>query len=276
MHWLVEPFQYTFMQHGLLAAVLIGLVCAMIGVYVVLRGMAFIGDAMAHAALPGIAFAYFRGWNLYAGAVAAGVLTALGIAVLTRRRGVREDTAIGILFSGMFALGIWMVSRQRTFRDFTHMLFGNILGVSDADLWLLVAVVVVVLATLLLLHKELELTSVDPVHALAIGLKVDRLRLVLLVLLALVVMAGIQAVGVVMTSALLVTPAATAALLTRRLVPMMIVAALVAVFSAVAGLYLSYYFQAASGAAIVLVCTGCFGVTWTLRHLKRSAPISAR
>jgi manganese/iron transport system permease protein len=269
MHGIIEPFQYPFMHNGLLAAILIGLVCAMIGVYVVLRGMAFIGDAMAHAALPGIAFAYFRGWNMYVGAVAAGILTALGIAMLTRRRSVREDTAIGILFSGMFALGIWMVSRQRSFRNFTHMLFGNILGVTSADLWLLVGVAAAVIVTLILLHKELELTSVDPTHAQAIGLKADRLRLVLLVLLALVVMAGIQAVGVVMTSALLVTPAATAALLTRRLVPMMLVAAGVAVFSSIAGLYLSYYFQAASGAAIVLVCTGVFAAVWTVQHVRK-------
>jgi manganese/iron transport system permease protein len=229
-----------------------------LGVYVVLRRMAFIGDAIAHTTLPGLVVAYLRDGSLFLGALVAGLATAAGIGWLSRREGLREDTAIGILFTAMFALGILLMSTARTFRDLSHMLFGDILGITRADLWLMAAVAAVVLATLALLHKELELASFDPGHAAAIGLSTDRLRYLLLGLLALTVVVGIQAVGVVLTSALLVTPAAAAALLTDRLPRMMLMAALIAVASGVVGLYASYYFAVASGAAIVLVATGCF------------------
>ncbi len=268
MDWLTAPLRYSFMQAGLLAAALVGLTCATLGVYVVLRRMAFIGDALAHTVLPGLALAYLRGWSLLAGALAAGLLAALGIGWLSRRDQVREDTAIGIVLTGMFALGILLLSTARSFRDLAHMLFGNILGVTTSDLAFIAVVAVVVVTTLVLLHKELELTSFDPTHAATIGLRADVLRYVLLALLALGVVAGIQAVGVVLTSALLVTPAAAAALVTDRLPRMMVVAALIAVGSGVVGLYASYYFEVASGAAIVLVCTACFGAAWGLRALR--------
>jgi manganese/iron transport system permease protein len=268
MDWLVAPLRYSFMQTGLLAAALVGLTCATLGVYVVLRRMAFIGDALAHTVLPGLVVAYLRGWNLLIGAVIAGVLTALGIGWLSRRSEVREDTAIGIMFTGMFALGILLISTARSFRDLSHMLFGNILGVTKGDLVFIAAVAAAVLLVLALLHKELELTSFDPTHAEVIGLRPDALRYVLLVLLALTVVAGIQAVGVVLTSALLVTPAAAAALLTNRLPRMMLVATLIAVGSGVVGLYISYYFAVASGAAVVLACTTCFGIAWLVRMAR--------
>ncbi|MCC6579059.1 MAG: metal ABC transporter permease [Phycisphaeraceae bacterium] len=258
MNQMLEPFQFTFMQHGLLAALLVSVTCATLGCYVVLRRMAFVGDAMAHTAMPGLVLAHIQGWNLFLGALAADLLTAAGIAVVSRRQGVREDTAIGILFTGMFALGIVIISTTRSFRDLTHMLFGNILGVTTLDLILMAAVAVVVLATLALFHKELELTSVDPGYARSIGLNPDRLRLLLLLLLALTVVSGIQAVGVVLTSAMLVSPAAAAGLLTHRLKPMMAVAVVVAAVSGVSGLYLSYFFNVSSGAAIVLCATAIF------------------
>jgi manganese/iron transport system permease protein len=260
------------MQTGLLTAVLVGVTCATLGVYVVLRRMAFIGDALAHTVLPGLVVAYLRGWNLFGGAILAGLLTALGIGWLSRREEVREDTAIGILFTGMFALGILLMSTARSFRDLSHILFGNILGVTTADLWVIAVVAGLVVTTLLLFHKELELTSFDPMHAQVIGLQADTLRYGLLALLALAVVAGIQAVGVVLTSALLVTPAATASLLTNRLPRMMVVATLIAVASAVAGLYASYYFQVSSGAAIVLACTFCFAAAWLWRTAQRPRP----
>ncbi|RMF83360.1 MAG: metal ABC transporter permease [Nitrospinota bacterium] len=273
MHWLTEPFRYTFMQNGFLAAILIGVTCAVLGVYVVLRRMAFIGDALAHTVLPGLVVAYLKGWNLFGGAVVAGLLTALGIGWFSRREIVHEDTAIGVLFTGMFASGILLISMTRSFRELSHMLFGNILGVTRADLLLIAAIAVFVLTALFLFHKELELTSFDPTYAEVIGLKADRVRYGLLILLALTVVAGIQAVGVVLTSALLVTPPAAASLWTRRLPYMMGIAALMAVGSSVLGLYVSYYFHASSGAAIVLACTACFLLSWlvhTLRHQIRS------
>jgi ABC-type Mn2+/Zn2+ transport system permease subunit len=265
MGWLTEPFQYSFMHTALLTAVLVSVTCATLGAYVVLRRMAFIGDALAHTVLPGLVVAYLNGWSLFGGAVVAGVATALGIGWISRRETVREDTAIGILFTGMFALGIFLISRTRSFRDLTHILFGNVLSVTTSDLRITVVVAALVLVTLALLFKELELTSVDPVHAAAIGLSPDALRYILLTLLALTVVAGIQAVGVVLISALLITPAAAASLLTVRLMRMMLLATAIAVLSAVIGLYLSFYYEVSSGAAIVLVCTGFFVLAWTAR-----------
>lgn len=270
MTWLIEPFQFAFMRTALLAAVLVGVTCAALGVYVVLRRMAFIGDAVAHAVLPGLVVAYLRGWSLFGGAVGAGLLTALGIGWLSRREAVREDTAIGILFTGMFALGILLMSSAHSFRDLTHMLFGNILGVTSGDLVLIAIVACLVLAVLIACHKELVLTSVDPAHAEVIGLNPGRIRYLLLILIALSVVVGVQAVGVILTAALLVTPAAAAALLTQRLVPMMVIAALVAVLSSVAGLYASYYLGVSTGPAIVLSCTICFGLAWGVRGMKEN------
>ncbi len=182
------------------------------------------------------------------------LVTALLIGWFLKRQEVREDTAIGIVFTGMFVLGILLMSTVRSFRDFSHILFGNVLGVTPQDLRFIAGVAVVVLLLLALCHKELELTSVDPGSALAIGLPVDGLRYLLLALLDLTLVSAIQAVGVVLTSALLITPAATASLLTHRQRPMMAVAALIAIDSSVAGLY------ASSGAAIVLICMLTFVV----------------
>jgi manganese/iron transport system permease protein len=262
MDWLIEPFRLPFMQTAALAAILVGVTCATLGVYVVLRRMAFIGDALSHTVLPGLVVAYLNQWNLFGGAVIASVVTALGIGWLSRRRAVREDTAIGVLFTGMFALGILLMSTVRSFRDFSHILFGYILGVTGDQLVIIAAIAVVILVTLFVMHKELELSSFDPVHAEVIGLRVDRLRYVLLVLMALAVVAAVQAVGVVLTSALLVVPAAAASLISKRLPTMMLLAVLIAVFSALTGLIFSYRVDVSSGAAIVLSCIACFAVAW--------------
>lgn len=267
MSWLTEPLRYPFMQTALLAAALVGVSCATIGVYVVLRRMAFIGDALAHTILPGLVLAYLLGWSLLVGALVGGLVAALVMSALSRRDIVREDTAIGIVFTGMFALGVLVMSTQRSFRDLSQMLFGNILGVTPTDLVLIAAVAVVVLGALALFHKELALTSFDPLYAQIIGLSPDTMRYLLLFLLALTVVVGIQAVGVVLTSALLITPAAAAALLAQRLPRMMLLATAIAVGAGVVGLYASYYFSVSSGAAIVLACTACFGVAWLARIL---------
>ncbi len=269
MNLLLDPLRYEFMRFGLLAAALVGVACASIGVYVVLRRMAFIGDALAHTILPGVVGAYLLKTNLLLGALVAGLLTALGIGWFSRRGEVREDTAIGIMFTGMFALGILMMSTVQSFRDFTHILFGNILGVTGSDLALIAGVCALILTALWLFNKELELTSYDPVHSEVIGLRTDWVRYGLLILLALTVITGIQVVGVVMTSALLITPAAAAALLTNRLSRMVPIAAAIAVGSGVVGLYISYYFSVSSGAAIVLLCTLSFAAAWVVHQLRR-------
>lgn len=256
--WLIEPFTFGFMQRGLMAGVLVGISCATLGTFVVLRGMAFVGDAMAHTILPGIVIAFLRGANLFAGALIAGVLTALGIGWFSKEGEVREDTAIGVMFSGLFALGILLLSRVRSYSDLSHILFGNILGVAPADLIITAVVTLIVVVMVVLFYKELVVTSFDPGHAAVIGLSPGLVRYGLLLLLALTIVSAIQTVGVVMVIALLVTPAATAALLTQRLPRIMALAALFSVLGALAGLYASFYGNVASGATIVLTLTGFF------------------
>jgi ABC-type Mn2+/Zn2+ transport system permease subunit len=267
--WLIAPFAYQFMQNALIASLLIAATCGIIGSYVVLRRLAFIGDALAHTALPGVVIAYMNGWSLVGGALAAGVMTALGIGWIARKSTLREDTAIGVIFTAMFALGILLMSRLQSFRDLSHILFGNILGVQSQELWLMTAVALVVLVVLLLFHKELELTSFDGTHAEVIGIQSNRLRTMLLLLLAFTVVTGIQVVGVVLTSALLVTPAAAASLITSDLRRMMVVSAVIGAGSAFVGLLLSYYFAVSTGAAIVLTCTAVFGVIVLINWIRQ-------
>jgi ABC-type Mn2+/Zn2+ transport system permease subunit len=262
MDWLLDPFASAFMQRGLLAGILVGISCSVLGAYVVWRGMAFIGDALAHTILPGIVIAFLNGWNLLWGALGAGILTAILIGWLTRRAEVAEDTAIGIVFSGAFALGILLLSRVNAYRDLTHILFGNILGVGVNDLWLIGGVTALILLLVVLFYKELLVTSFDPGHAAVIGLSPERVRYGLLILLALAIVPGIQAVGVVMVAALLVTPAAAASLLTSRLPLIMLIAVAISAFAAAVGLLASFYANVASGAAIVLTCTAIFIVTF--------------
>lgn len=269
MDGLTDPFRYAFMQHALVAAVLVGVTCAVLGTHVVQRRMAFIGDALAHTTLPGLVIAHLFGWSLSVGGLGAALATALLIGWASRRQAVKEDTAIGVVFTGMFALGVLLMSRTRSYRDLTHMLFGNVLGVTTADLWFIGGVAVVVLLVLGLFHKELELTAFDPTHAEVIGLRGDRMRFLLLGLLALAVVTGIQTVGVILTNALLITPAATAALLADRMPRRMLGAAALATACSVAGLMLSYLAETSSGAAIVLSCTAAFVAAFTARSAWR-------
>lgn len=263
--FLLAPLAYSFMQRGMLAALMVGILCAILGCYVVLRSMAFLGDAMAHAVLPGVAVAYLLGGNLLFGALAAAVVVALGIGFFSRRGAIKEDTAIGILFTAALALGIALISSIRTYAvDLSHILFGNVLGVSEGDLWLTAFIGAVVLATTLLAYKPFLLISFDPIQAATLRLPVEFLRSLMLVLLAFTIVVSIQSVGVGLVAAMLVTPAATAYLLTRRLPSMMVIAALVGALSSVLGLYISYYLNIASGAAIVLTATFCFLLAFLL------------
>jgi manganese/iron transport system permease protein len=257
--WLIAPLSYGFMQKGMLVAVLVGVVCALVGCYVVLRSMAFIGDAMAHSILPGVAVAYLLKGNLLVGALAAAVAVALGIGFFSRQGRLKEDSAIGILFAAAFSLGVILISSIRTYAvDLSHILFGNVLGVSDTDLLLTAILVVVVIGAVFLLYKELLVISFDPVLAATLRLPAERLRMILLVLLALTVVVSLQSVGIGLVTSMLVTPGATAYLLTRRLPRMMALSAVLGALASVVGLYASYYLDVVSGAAIVLTATAFF------------------
>jgi manganese/iron transport system permease protein len=259
MNFLLDPLAYTFMQRGLAASVIVGIVCAVIGSYVVLRGMAFLGDALAHAILPGVAIAYLMGANLTVGALVAAVIVALLIGLFTRQGTIREDTAIGILFAAALSLGVALISSIRTYAlDLSHILFGNMLGVSVTDLWMVAILGLVVLAVIIGLYRPFLVVSFDPTLAATLRWPGEFFRILLLILLALTVVISLQTVGIGLVAAMLVTPAATAYLLTRRLAAMMALAAGLGAVSSVIGLYVSYYANIASGAAVVLVATGFF------------------
>jgi manganese/iron transport system permease protein len=247
------------MVRGLLASVMVGILCAVMGTYVVLRGMAFLGDAMAHAILPGVAIAFLLHGSLLVGAIIASVIIALSIGLFSKGGIVKEDTAIGILFAAALSLGVALISSIQTYAvDLSHILFGNVLGVSTSDLWLTAGLGLVVLVAVALLFKQFLVISFDPILAATLRLPAELLRNVMLVLLALTVVVSLQTVGVGLAAAMLITPAATAFLLTRRLWPMMVVSASIGAFSSLAGLYLSYYLNIVSGSAIVLMATAIF------------------
>jgi ABC-type Mn2+/Zn2+ transport system permease subunit len=259
MSWIFQPFAYQFMQRGMLASVIVGTLCAVMGTYVVLRGMAFLGDALSHAILPGIAIAYLLHGSLLAGALVAAVAIALIIGLFSRQGTVKEDTAIGILFAAALSLGVALISSIKTYAvDLSHILFGNVLGVSSTDLWLTAGLGLLVLLTVVLLYKPFLVISFDPVLAATMRLPAEFLRNLMLILLALTVVVSLQTVGVGLAAAMLVTPAATAYLLTRRLASMMILSAGLGALSSIIGLYLSYYLNIVSGSAIVLTATGFF------------------
>lgn len=265
MGWLTDPFTLAFMQKALLASVIVGIVCAVLGCYVVLRGMAFLGDALAHSVLPGVAVAYLVGANLLVGALVAGLLVAVGISTLSRGGAVKEDTAIGVFFAAALALGVVMISTMSTYAvDLTHVLFGNVLGVSSADLWISGVLGLVVLVAVGLLYRQLLVLSFDPVLGATLGLRTQGLRTVLFVMMAATVVVALKTVGVALVAAMLIIPPASAYLLARRLPAMMAVSAGLGALSAVGGLYASYYLNVATGGAIVLTATALFVLVYLL------------
>ncbi|MBN2388529.1 MAG: metal ABC transporter permease [Anaerolineales bacterium] len=272
--WLITPLSYAFMQRGLVAAVLVGIVCAVVGTYVVLRSMAFFGDALAHTLLPGVALGYLVSGGarepLFWWALGTSVLASLGIGAITRSARIKEDTAIGIIFAGMFALGIAIISTVRSYAvDLSHFLFGDVLGVSSRSLVLMAIFGGLVLLIILAFYKEFLTISFDPVLARTLRLPVNLLNNLLLVLIAVTVAVSMQTVGVALMVAMLVTPAATASLLTRRLPYMMVLAASMASLSGLIGLYASYYWGITSGSAIVLTATLFFLVVFLFRRHKQ-------
>ncbi len=258
-----EPLTYPFMVRALLAAIMVGVLCPVVGAYMVLKGLSFFGDALAHAILPGVVITFLIGWPLAIGALLAALLAALLIGVISQRSNLQEDTAIGIVFAGAFALGVALLSTVSSFAvDLTHILFGDVLGVSSTDLWVILALGSVVIGVIVLFYKEFLVLTFDPVLALVLRLPATALRYLLLGLIALTVVTSLQTVGIALVLAMLVTPAATARLLTHRLLTMMAVGAVLGVAANVIGLYISYYLNIASGPTMVLVATAFFGAAF--------------
>lgn len=258
-----EPLTYPFMVRALLAAIMVGVLCPVVGAYMVLKGLSFFGDALAHAILPGVVVTFLIGWPLAIGALLAALLAALLIGVISQRSNLQEDTAIGIVFAGAFALGVALLSTVSSFAvDLTHILFGDVLGVSSTDLWVILALGLVVIGVIVLFYKEFLVLTFDPVLALVLRLPATALRYLLLGLIALTVVTSLQTVGIALVLAMLVTPAATARLLTHRLLTMMAVGAVLGVAANVIGLYISYYLNIASGPTMVLVATAFFGAAF--------------
>jgi manganese/iron transport system permease protein len=269
--YLLGPLEFGFMQRGLLASVLVAVICGILGSFVVLKGLAFIGDALAHASFGGVALAFVFGANVYLGAFVFALATALGIGAITQRGRVSSDTAIGVLFSGTFALGILIISRADSYTtDLFGYLFGDVLSITVGDLWTIGILGMVVLALVAVFYRQLLFVAFDPTVAAASGIQTRGLEYLLLALLGVTIVTAIQAVGIVMVVALLVTPSATAYLLTRRFHHMILASVAVGGLSALLGIYLSYYLDVASGAAIILVATAFFFVTLTLTgHIRK-------
>ena len=265
--YIFGPFQYSFMVRALIVSVLVGVMCPVLGAYVITRGRAFMGDALAHSVLPGMVVAFLLGISPFFAAVPAGILIALLMGSVSRRTGISEDTSIGIIFAGMFALGLVMLSRATNINvNIEDLLLGQVLGVSQLDVWVSLGLTALVLVGLYAFHRQLVYTTFDPVGATVIGIRTRLVEYVLLALLALVIVIGIQAAGIVLVMAMLITPAASGYLLARRFVNVMVIGAVVGSISAVAGLYLSFHANLPSGPAMALVATGMFAIAAVVKR----------
>ncbi len=265
---LLEPFQYDFMLRSFAAAIMVGIVCSVIGTYMVVRSMAFLGDALAHAVLPGVAVAYIFGGNITLGAMIASIVVAIGISVLSDQEEIKEDTAIGIFFTAALALGIALISTIRTYAvDLTHVLFGNVLGVTTDDIRFILITGAIVLLAVTVFYRFFQVVTFDPVMAKTLRWNVKLIRTGLLVLIACTITISINTVGSGLVTAMLITPAATALMFTKKLYTTMLAAAGIGALSGFSGLYLSYFLNISSGAAIVLVATLFFIIVYFYRKL---------
>lgn len=270
IEFLLAPLEYEFFVRALVASALVGVACAVVGAFVVLKGMSFVGDAVSHSAFPGVVLAYLLGLPIILGGAVAAIGTALGIGALTRRSGLRADAVIGVLFAGMFALGVALFSSIPNYvGDLFHFLFGDVLGISFADLISLTVLASLLLLIVWVLWKELLFATFDPLGAGAAGLPVRRLDDLLLILIAVTIVVSLQAVGIVLVVAMITTPAATAQLLVKRFGQMIALAALIGVTSSIVGLYVSYALDIASGASIVLTETFAFLVALLITSVRK-------
>lgn len=258
MDFLHDLQTYAFLQKALVTSIMVGIICGVIGSFIILRGMALMGDAIAHAVLPGVAISYMIGVNFFYGAVFTGILTAFGIGAIAQNSRIKSDSSIGIVFSAFFALGIILITRASSATDLTKILFGNVLAVRTSDMWLTLAIGSFVIFIVILFYKELLVSSFDETMAAAYGLKIRFIHYSIMFLLTLVTVASLQTVGVILVVSMLITPASTAYLLTNRLSVMILLASLFGALSAVVGLYFSFKYNMPSGPVIALSTTALF------------------
>ena len=257
---LIEPLQYGFMQRSLITAILVGIICAAVGSYLMVQRLALLGESVSHSVLPGVAIAFILGIDIFLGAFIAGVVSAVMIAWVRTRSPVKEDAAMGIIYSAFFSLGITLITivQKNNKIDLLHFLFGNILGVTTRDVINTAVIAVVVIGAIALLYKELLFYTFDPEGAQASGLPINLLDFGLIILMSLTIVASLTTVGLALVVAMLITPGATAYLLVKRLHQMMMLGAVIGVMASISGMYLSYYFNIPSGPAIVMVAFGFF------------------
>lgn len=256
--WLLEPLQHAFMVKALGVSALVGCVCAVLSCFLTLKGWALMGDAVSHAVLPGVVLAYWLGLPFALGAFIFGLMAVTLIGFIQQQTRVKEDTVIGLVFTGFFALGLVLLSKTASSVDLMHILFGNVLGISDRDLWQTVIVSLITLITIALLHRDLILFCFDPTHARTIGLNTTLLYYLLLALLSLTTVAALQTVGIILVVAMLITPGATAYLLSDRFGVMVLIALGVGGLGSLLGTYISYYLDASTGGCIVVLQTVIF------------------
>jgi ABC-type Mn2+/Zn2+ transport system permease subunit len=267
IEFLFAPLEYSFMLRALVGSILVGVMCPLVGAYVVTRNLAFIGDALAHAVLPGMVLGFMVGISPALMAVPTGVSFAMLVRYLSRRAGLSADTTIGILFAATFALGLLMLSMVDTIAiDVEDLLLGQILAISPTGIYVSLAITALVVLGLFVFHHWLLYTSFDPVGSQVIGKRTNVVDYILLALLALVIVIGIQAAGIILVMAMLVIPAATAYLLVGRFVSIMLTAAALGTAASVTGLYLSFHFNLPAGPAMTLVATGLFVVVASFRR----------
>ena len=280
MDFIADIMNYGFLQKALFTSIMVGIICGVIGCFIVLRGLALMGDAISHAVLPGVAISFMLSINFFYGAVVTGMIAAVSIGLVNQNSRIKNDSSIGIVFSAFFALGVILISKAQTATDLTQILFGNVLSVRSSDMWMTLIIGAIILLVVILFYKELLVSSFDPTMAAAYGLPTKLIHYAIMVLLTMATVASLQTVGVVLVVAMLITPASTAYLLTNRLWIMIILSAFFGAFSAVIGLYFSFVHNLSSGAVIVLVATLLFiiafifspqqGVLWRMIKSRKN------